>query len=110
MQQAYAAAGVSLGRTTWGQFGQSDLEVIEPVNGRGLVLSDQDLALLQPGDMMYFMAENAPGTPPTHVGMFLGGKEMIHAPNSRKDIEIISLEGYYMGGGALYYGSRRVPG
>lgn len=109
-EQAYAAAGVTIGRTTWDQFDNPELMAIEPVNGRGSGLNEQDLALLQPGDLMYFFSEGAPGRAPTHVGMYLGGRQMIHAPNSRKDVEIIDMQGYYMGGGALYYGSRRVVG
>ncbi|WP_369974832.1 C40 family peptidase [Thermobifida halotolerans] len=108
VQQAYAAAGVSLTRTTTTQFAQDDLLAIEPVNGRGSALTDQDLAALQPGDLIYFASEGAPGAPPTHVGMYLGNRQMIHAPNSRRDIEIIDLKadrgGYYMGGGGPLLG------
>ncbi|WP_143832816.1 MULTISPECIES: C40 family peptidase [Nocardiopsis] len=112
VQQAYDKAGVTLTRTTWTQFNQTDLQRIEPANGRGSALSEQDLAQLLPGDLLYFFSEGAPGGAPSHVGMYLGGRKMVHAPNSDRDIEIIDMQadrgGYYMGGGALYYGARRV--
>lgn len=114
VQQAYAKAGVHLERTTTAQFAQDGLLAIEPVNGRDSPLTDQDLAALQPGDLLYFFSETSIGGPPTHVGMYLGDRQMIHAPNSQRDIEIIDLKadlgGYYMGGGARYWGARRVVG
>lgn len=113
VQQAYKAAGVALTRTTYTQFDQADLRAIEPINGRGSTLSDADLAALKPGDLLYFNSEGAPGPSPTHVGMYLGGREMVHAPNSDRDIEVIDMVedrgGYYMGS-AQYWGARQVTG
>ncbi len=53
---------------------------------------------LHPGDLVFF---NRLG----HVGMYIGGGKMIHAPNSRSTVRIESLRGYW---GGVYVGARRL--
>jgi cell wall-associated NlpC family hydrolase len=40
---------------------------------------------LQPGDLVFFYS------PISHVGMYLGGGQMIHAPNSGSTVNITSV-------------------
>jgi len=53
---------------------------------------------LQPGDLVFFDGLN-------HVGMYIGGGEIIHAPHTGTVVEIASLSG-----GGSYFGAARVPG
>lgn len=47
----------------------------------------------QPGDLVVF---NINGNSYSHVGLYLGGGQMIHAPNPRKTVEITTItSGYY---------------
>ena len=46
---------------------------------------------LQPGDLMFF-AHNGGKGKVYHVSMYVGDGKMIHAPNSSRSIEIISIE------------------
>lgn len=43
---------------------------------------------LQPGDLIFFANRGGKGTV-HHVGMFIGGGKMIHAPNASKNVEIV---------------------
>ncbi|AOP50230.1 NlpC/P60 family protein [Streptomyces lydicus] len=81
-QAAYKAAGVDLPRTTWDQ-----VKV-----GQRVATSD-----LQPGDLVFFFDDIS------HVGMYIGGGKMIHAPHPGADVREESI--YYM----PIYGSVR-PG
>ena len=53
---------------------------------------------LQPGDLVFFDGLN-------HVGIYIGGGSMIHAPHTGTVVQISSLSG-----GGSYYGAARVPG
>ncbi|MFF7410783.1 C40 family peptidase [Streptomyces lydicus] len=81
-QAAWKAAGVDLPRTTWDQ-----VKV-----GQRVATSD-----LQPGDLVFFFDDIS------HVGMYIGGGKMIHAPHPGADVREESI--YYM----PIYGSVR-PG
>jgi peptidoglycan DL-endopeptidase CwlO len=70
--QAWAAAGVSIGRTS---YDQADLPHV----------STSDL---QPGDILEFAGES-------HVGMYVGGGMMIDAPHTGLDVEKVPLTGWY---------------
>jgi peptidoglycan DL-endopeptidase CwlO len=74
-QAAWDAAGISLPRTTWEQWAY------------GSHLSyDQ----LQPGDLVFFEASLG------HMGMYLGGGKMIHAPHTGDVVKISDISsGYY---------------
>jgi len=53
---------------------------------------------LQPGDLVFFDGLN-------HVGIYIGGGSMIHAPHTGTVVQISALSG-----GGSYYGAARVPG
>ena len=53
---------------------------------------------LQPGDLVFFDGLG-------HVGIYIGGGEMIHAPHTGTVVQIAPLSG-----GGSYYGAARVPG
>ncbi|TDQ52507.1 C40 family peptidase [Actinorugispora endophytica] len=74
--RAWANAGVSLPRTTYGQ-----AEAGQRVG----------YDAMQPGDLIFFYGGL------THVGMYVGGGQMIHAPRTGKNVEVVSLSGYWDG-------------
>jgi cell wall-associated NlpC family hydrolase len=53
---------------------------------------------LEPGDLVFFDGLN-------HVGIYIGGGSIIHAPHTGTVVQISSLSG-----GGSYYGAARVPG
>lgn len=82
---AYAQVGVSLPHYTGAQWNV------------GVPVSRGDL---QPGDLVFF---NGLG----HVGIYIGGNQMVHAPHSGDVVKISSLTGWY---DATYVGARRITG
>ncbi|UKY52223.1 C40 family peptidase [Streptomyces inhibens] len=72
-QAAWKAAGVDLPRTTWDQ-----VKV-----GQRVATSD-----LKPGDLVFFYDDIS------HVGMYIGGGKMIHAPHPGANVREESI--YYM--------------
>ncbi|MFH8347881.1 NlpC/P60 family protein [Streptomyces sp. NPDC018045] len=72
-QAAWKAAGVSLPRTTWDQVKTGDR-----------VATDD----LKPGDLVFFYNDIS------HVGMYIGGGKMIHAPKPGASVRVESI--YYM--------------
>ncbi|QTD41037.1 NlpC/P60 family protein [Sporosarcina sp. Te-1] len=59
---------------------------------------------LQPGDLLFFARNKGKGAV-YHVGMYVGDGKMIHAPNSSKKVEIVSIHsGTYK---TNYAGARR---
>lgn len=72
-QAAWKAAGVSLPRTTWDQ-----------VKVGQRIATDA----LQPGDLVFFYDDIS------HVGMYIGGGKMIHAPKPGANVRVESI--YYM--------------
>lgn len=81
-QAAWKAAGVNLPRTTWDQV----------KTGQRVATKD-----LKPGDLVFFYDDIS------HVGMYIGGGKMIHAPHPGANVREESI--YYM----PIYGSVR-PG
>jgi cell wall-associated NlpC family hydrolase len=80
---AWRAGGVSLPRTTYTQYDATPRVAY---------------ADLQPGDLVFF---NGLG----HMGMYVGGGKMIHAPRTGKTIEIVDIStGYYR---SNFYGAGR---
>nr|WP_237534305.1 C40 family peptidase [Streptomyces sp. SID3343] len=69
-QASWKAAGVKLTRTTWTQV--NDGPRVSKAN-------------LQPGDLIFFYPGN------THVGLYIGGGKMIHAPRPGKTVEESSI-------------------
>ncbi len=81
--KAWAAAGVNITRTTNSQYAAT---------------KRVDKANLQPGDLVFF---NNLG----HVGLYVGNGQMIHAPRTGKNVEVVSItSGYYLN---TYYGAGR---
>ncbi|MEE2038938.1 bifunctional lytic transglycosylase/C40 family peptidase [Nocardiopsis sp. CT-R113] len=76
--QAWAAAGVGIGRVTTDQ-----------VNAGTRV----DLANLQPGDLLFY--DTGSGAPPSHVTMYVGGGQMVNAPRTGQVIRVESVNGDY---------------
>ncbi|MYV97434.1 hypothetical protein GT354_03895 [Streptomyces sp. SID3343] len=70
VQAAYKSAGISLPRVTNAQFA-ADPHV--------------SVANLQPGDLVFFYSGIS------HVGIYIGDGKMVHAANSRKPVEIASI-------------------
>lgn len=92
VQQIYKHFGINVSRTTYSQIGE----------GKGVGMSE-----LQAGDMVFFDT-NPSVKGPDHVGIYLGGGKMIHAPRPGKNVEIVSLtSGYYQN---AFMGGRRVSG
>lgn len=76
VQYAYAKAGMSLPRTTndlWRQ--------LEPVPARDLRI----------GDVLFFDIDGRVA----HVGLYLGGRRFVHAPESGSEVSVASLESDY---------------
>lgn len=69
-QAAYRSAGVSLPRTTYSQINA----------GRRVAQSE-----LQPGDLVFFYAGI------THVGIYIGNGQMIHAPNPSAPVRVAPI-------------------
>ncbi|CAI9399653.1 C40 family peptidase [Aestuariimicrobium sp. T2.26MG-19.2B] len=80
---AWAAAGVSLPRTSQGQWG-----VGVPVS----------VSQLQPGDLVFYYSGIS------HVGIYIGGGKIVDAANPRSGIRVTTVTGNYM----PYMGARRV--
>ncbi len=80
---AYAAAGVTLPHSSRAQA------------GLGVPVSRADL---QPGDLVFFY------TPISHVGIYIGNGQMVHASVPGKPVAVTSVD---KGG---YVGARRVTG
>lgn len=74
VQYLYKKHNISLPRTAWAQSQKGD-----PV----------DMAHLQKGDLLFFLTDKKRGIPVTHVGIYLGDGNFIHAA-SKKDGIIIS--------------------
>lgn len=76
VQQAYAHAGITLGRTTYEQVHQ------------GALVSPEDLA---PGDLLF---TNWQGGQPQHVVMYIGNNQVIHAPRTGDVVKIAEADYY----------------
>lgn len=88
MQYVYKHFGYSLSRTSKTQAGD------------GVAVSK---ANLQPGDIICFSGSSGSKTI-THVGMYIGGGQFIHAANSRKGVIISNVDG----AGFYYVCARRI--
>ncbi|SDF75279.1 Cell wall-associated hydrolase, NlpC family [Blastococcus aurantiacus] len=81
-QYAFAAAGISLPHSSR----------MQSQMGRSVSRSE-----LQPGDLVFFYS------PVSHVGIYIGGNQMVHAPTSGDVVKVASID--VMGG---YAGARRI--
>ena len=91
VQQVFKHFGISLPRVTYDQIGEGTA-----VGMKGL----------KAGDLVFFDTASRAG--PDHVGIYLGGGKMIHAPRPGKAVEIVDMtKGYYLD---TFMGGRRVNG
>lgn len=88
-QQVYRKEGVRLPRTAHEQFGV----------GHSVSRGD-----LKPGDLVFFHTTRS-GV--SHVGIYKGNNEFIHASSGKGHVTISKLEGYYA---RRFVGARRVKG
>jgi peptidoglycan DL-endopeptidase CwlO len=56
------------------------------------------MSQLEPGDLVFF-------TGASHVGIYIGGGQFIHAPHTGDVVKISSLSGYYA---SAFYTARRI--
>ena len=83
---AWAQAGVSLPHFT----------------GSQLAVSHRiSISELQPGDLVFFWGPGESG-PPGHVGLYIGGGSMVHAPHAGSSVHVDSI--YYWSGAAMAAG------
>ena len=71
MQQAYRAAGISLPHSSAAQ------------SRMGQAVSRSQL---QPGDLVFFYS------PVSHVGIYIGNGQMVHAPTSGDVVKVASID------------------
>ncbi|MCY9784785.1 NlpC/P60 family protein [Nocardiopsis sp. EMB25] len=76
VQAAWRAGGVNLPRTTYAQ-----AEVGQRI---------YDMNALQPGDIMFFSNLG-------HDGLYAGNGQMVHAPRTGRNIEVVGLAAYWAG-------------
>jgi cell wall-associated NlpC family hydrolase len=79
----FAQIGVSLPHSSYAMFGM----------GTSISIGD-----LQPGDLVFF-------TGASHMGIYIGGGQFIHAPHTGDVVKISSMSGYYS---SNFAGGRRV--
>jgi cell wall-associated NlpC family hydrolase len=79
----FAQIGVSVPHSSYAQYGMGT-----PVS----------ISELQPGDLVFF-------TGASHVGIYIGGGQFIHAPHTGDFVKISSLSGYYS---SNFVGGRRI--
>ena len=77
IQYTYRQAGISVPRTTHDQLRLS---------------RNVKRSRLQPGDVIFFRLD---GPKVSHVGIYIGGKRMIHAPSSGKLVSYARLDNGY---------------
>ena len=80
---AFAKIGISLPHSSYAQFGMGT-----PVS----------IGQLEPGDLVFFSGAS-------HVGIYIGGGQFIHAPHTGDVVKISSLSGYYS---SAFAGGRRI--
>ena len=73
VQYLYKKHNIHLPRTAWAQ------------SKKGLSVSKSDL---QKGDLLFFLTDKKRGIPVTHVGIYLGNGNFIHAASKKKGIII----------------------
>jgi len=73
VQYLYKKHDVNLPRTAWAQ------------SKKGLSIDKEDL---QKGDLLFFLTDKKRGIPITHVGIYIGDGEFIHAASKKKGIII----------------------
>ncbi|HET9897120.1 MAG TPA: C40 family peptidase [Streptosporangiaceae bacterium] len=83
MQSSWQYAGVSIPRVSYDQM--ADLPPVSLHTASGAFTT----ANLEPGDILGFAGNS-------HVGMYVGGNELIDAPTPGQDVEEVPLSGWYL--------------
>ena len=78
-QAAYAAAGVAIPRTSEAQW-------------QGL--AHVPLGAMQPGDLVFFNPDEFEAGLPGHVGIYIGGGQMVDAPHAGATVRVDDLSGW----------------
>ena len=95
VQYAYAQAGIMLPRTTFAQ-----APFVESLGGW-----TTSIAQLVPGELVFFAGSDGSISNPGHVGIYLGNDQMIQAPQTGQDVDIVdisqSFAGGFVGGGPV---------
>lgn len=86
-QYVYGKAGVQIPRTTYDQF----------QTGKPIAKSQ-----LQAGDLVFFKGSDSKNGLPGHVGIYIGGGQLIEAPHTGSVVQVSKLAGH-----ADYMGARR---
>jgi len=82
-------------------FGAKLSHVVTGQIGAGTAVGSKEL---QPGDLVFFVNTYQPGL--SHVGIYIGGGQMIHAGSERTGVVISNIWDSYWG--PKYYGARRL--
>ena len=81
VQYLYKKSKINLPRTAWAQ------------SKRGMPVDKKDL---EKGDLLFFLTDKKRGIPVTHVGIYIGNGEFIHAASKKKGIIISPItHGHY---------------
>ena len=81
VQYLYKKHHIDLPRTAWGQ------------SNKGTPVAKNNL---QKGDLLFFLTDKKRGIPVTHVGIYIGNGQFIHAASKKKGIIISPIHsGYY---------------
>ncbi len=83
MLRAWSAAGIQLDRTTQQQV----------TDGTG-----SSLTRVEPGDLILIPGSDGSLAAPGHVGMYLGGGLVVHAPHTGDVVRVVTLSSYTAGG------------
>lgn len=89
VRRVFSTAAISLPRTAAAQF------------RHGSVVERNDL---QPGDLVFFRNTYKPGI--SHVGIYVGGGEFVHAASRRRSVVVDKLDASYYS--SRFAGGRRV--
>ncbi|MCC6630106.1 MAG: peptidoglycan DD-metalloendopeptidase family protein [Chloroflexi bacterium] len=99
VQWAYHQAGFHLPRVAADQFAAT--------TGRGARVLPR--AALQPGDLVFFGTTTARADGITHVGIYLGGGQMIDAPDWNQPVRVTPLYASFLGGGRVVSAAAPAP-
>ena len=98
VQYAYAQAGITLPRTS-----ETQATFVQSLGGWTTSLSQ-----LVPGDLVFFAGSDGSIQSPGHVGIYLGKDQMIQAPQSGQNVDIVTIStssAYGFAGGGPVSGS-----
>lgn len=80
---AWRAAGVTIGRTTYEQVHDGTATILDR---------------LAPGDLIFTPGSDGTTAAPGHVGMYIGARRVVEAPQTGDVVKVVSLSSYVSGG------------